>query len=85
MNIKRICSALSSERRLALVKLLLDKPLSSKEVFDIAKKKLGAKNRETTYRALETLAKAGILKKFYDPADKKIKYKLENKQIVIEF
>jgi Fe2+ or Zn2+ uptake regulation protein len=41
--------------------------------------------RETVYRALESLSKAGIIDKNYDKSVKRIKYKLNHGAFVVDF
>ena len=84
MNIQKLAAALSSNTRILIAKLLTKKPLSSIEVYRELKKE---KNilRESVYRALEKLVEAGLLKKIYDQTEKKVKYKLVKKKIIIDF
>ena len=85
MKPEELFSTLSSETRLQILKILASGPKSIKEV----KKALnaagvGIKYRESVYKALEKLVSTGLVKKFYDIHDKKIKYSLAVRRIEID-
>lgn len=84
MDIEKICAALSSKNRVKIAKALVKKSMSSIEVFKLLGKELDLR-REAIYKYLEMLTKAGILEKFYDSQEKKLKYKLIKDKIVISF
>jgi len=84
MKIIDVCSALNSERRLKILKRLAEEPLSAIDVFKKLKSELGLKNRESVYKALEQLNRAGILKKVYHEKEKKLKYELIKNKLEID-
>lgn len=84
MKITKICKALSSETRLKILKILIDKKLSSANVHREYNKRFHEKrHRESIYRALEKLVSAEILMKEYDTTRKEIVYSLKHKEITI--
>lgn len=84
MDVEKVCAALASKNRLRIAKALIDKPLSSIEVYKAVGEELSLR-RESIYKDLEILSDAGVLEKFYDPKEKKLKYRLVKKEVVIRF
>jgi len=74
---------LSSETRLVIIDSLKTNPRSAIEVFNEISPRVGIKNRETIYRALEKLVEIKILEKKYDLFSKKFVYKIKNDTITL--
>ena len=77
-EIQKICKALSAKTRLDAVRALGS---GAKTVAEVLQKIGGGKRRETIYQALEMLAEADILRKFYDQEKKKIMYALRTDRV----
>ena len=78
-------SALSSKTRWEILRILSSGP---KHLMDV-KSSLNAsgiriKYRESVYRALEKLVSAGLVDKFYDSQEKRIKYALAIEKIELD-
>ena len=85
MQIEEISKALSSKTRLRIIWILKDREMTSIEVFEEYRKKYSdIKNRETIYNALERLTEVKILKKEYEKEEKKLKYSIRAKIIVLD-
>ena len=84
MDIAKIISALNSDLRREILKILAERPYTVLEVLNKLKKKgLDVKYRETVYRALEILVDAELVEKFY-VKEKGLCYKLSLTRITIE-
>lgn len=85
MDLKIGCKALSSDTRLKIIKIIIEKgPLSSKEVHSEFIKRHENKRRESIYKGLEILREANILEKQYDDSETKIVYKIMNEKLKID-
>jgi len=84
MDLTKVCKALSSDTRLKILKILVDKNLSAANVFKEYRKRDDKRHRESIYRALEKLVDAEILRKEYDEKGKEIVYVLEHKEFTID-
>ena len=85
MSIMQIASALSSETRLKLIRIISNNQLSAVEAFKIYNKTYNEKkHRETIYRELESLVKSNILNKSYLKNKKKIVYELVSEKIIFD-
>lgn len=84
MDLAKIISALNSELRREILKILAEKPYTVLEVkVRLKSKEFGVKYRETVYRALEKLVDAELVEKFY-VKEKGLCYKLSSTRITIE-
>jgi len=84
MDIAKIISALNSELRREILKILAEKPYTVLEVRDKLKTKgMDVKYRETIYRALEKLVDAGLVEKYY-VKERGLCYKLSLTRIEIK-
>jgi len=84
MDIVKVISALNSDLRREILKILAENPYTVLEVLDRLKSKgFDVKYRETVYRALEKLVDAEIVEKYY-VKDKGLCYKLSSTRITIE-
>ena len=84
MDIVKVISALNSDLRREILKILADRPCTVLEVLKNLKNKgLDVKYRETVYRALEKLVDAELVEKFY-AKEKGLCYKLSLTRITIE-
>lgn len=84
MDIAKVISALNSELRREILKVLAEDSYTVLEVLNRLKKKgLDVKYRETIYRALEILVDAELVEKFY-VKEKGLCYKLSLTRITIE-
>jgi predicted transcriptional regulator len=72
----KVAMALSSDKRLRIVSLLREKPMSLAEIH---RRINGSKYTSTTFRDLEILVKADLAEKFYEEG---VKYRLKSRQIV---
>jgi len=85
MDVKKIASALSSETRLKILKILAKKELSSVDVYrGYIRIYNDKKHRESIYRDLEVLVTAELLEKKYDSSSKQIIYHLKVKKITLD-
>ena len=85
MEIDRVCHALSSASRLKIIRILGNGDQTASEVFKkIKEHRNGTAHRETIYRDLELLQKAGILNKVYDIKSKRLFYHLVSPKIIID-
>lgn len=84
MDINKVISALNSNLRREILKILAKEPKTVIEVLEeLKKRKVEVKYRETVYRALEKLFDAELLEKYYDK-EKGLCYKLLLNRITIE-
>jgi len=86
MKAEEVFSTLSSKTRLEILKVLASRSgdlMEIKRALDASG--LGIKYRESVYRALDRLASAGLVEKFYDRNEKKIKYALAVREIRVRF
>lgn len=85
LDLKNASKALSSDTRLKILKILVNNELASIEVYNkYIEKFKGQKQRETIYRALETLLSADILEKKYDNEKKSLVYSIKHNQLIID-
>lgn len=83
MDVGKVLSALDSDSRLRILKIVSKSPCNVQDVMDeLRREGHPVKYRETVYRALEILTDAEILKKGYDK-DKGICYAACMKRITI--
>jgi len=84
MEIHQVAKALSSQTRIKLLKILNNKQMSSMAIFtEYNIKNNDNKHRESIYRSLEILVKAGILDKKYDVQSKEILYQIKINEVKI--
>jgi DNA-binding transcriptional ArsR family regulator len=85
MNFRKIISALDSETRVQIIKILGRGPATTTEIFQEIKKvrKVSVGYRESIYRALEKLVDADLVDKYYDKK-KGICYKLLMRKIKLD-
>jgi len=84
MDIAEVISALNSELRREILKILAEKPYTVLEVRDKLKTRgFDVKYRETVYRALEKLVDAGFVEKYY-VRERGLCYKLSLTHLSIE-
>ena len=76
LNVEDVLKGLSSETRLVIINSLRNNPKPAIEIFNDISPRIGIKNRETIYRALERLVEIKILEKKYDFYKKKFLYKI---------
>lgn len=76
----------SSKLKIQLCFILGSGEYSLNEIHQKVKQKYGIdKNKETIYRALETLLKSNLAEKKYDGNDKVLKYSLKISKVEIDF
>lgn len=84
MDSAKVISALGSELRREVLKILVKRPCTVLEVLMSLKMKgFDVKHRETVYRALEKLVDAELVDKYYEK-EKGICYELTSTQILIK-
>lgn len=84
MEIDKVISALNSQLRMDILKVLVTTPKTVSEVLeDLRKKGIDITYRETAYRAIEKLVDSGLAQKFYEK-QKGICYRLSTRQIEIK-
>jgi len=85
MNFNKIISALDSEMRQQIIKILSRGPSNVAEIFQEINKirKAAVAYRESVYRALEKMVAAGLVEKYYD-REKGICYKLFMRKIKLD-
>lgn len=80
-----VIRALDSPLRVALVKILLEKPKSAPDIYQtLVTSGFDIGDRDTVYKALQMLVDAGLLEKYYDMNAKRICYKVITKHIMID-
>lgn len=85
-NLDTIKNLLSSQLKVTLCFILDEKGKSLSEIIiDYDKKFKQKKNRETIYRALESMVGSNFLEKKYDPTNKKLIYLFKLKKIELDF
>ena len=84
METNEVIDALSTDLRRHILTILAEGPNTTIGVLQsLNERGLSMKHRETVYRALERLVKAGLITKYYSD-DMGLCYKLKKKKIVIE-
>jgi len=84
MDIAKVISALNSDLRRKILKVLAENTYTVLGVLNKLKSKgLDVKHRETVYRALEKLVEAELVEKFY-AKDTGLCYKLSLTRITVE-
>lgn len=84
MNYDLAFEAIGTKTNRIILKILSREPKTVMEIFLQVKKKTDIQNRESVYKALEKLAKAGLVEKFYDAKGKKFLYRLNVSKIVFD-
>lgn len=83
---EKIFSALSSKTRIEILRILTAKPSGVTQILnELEKRGFGIKYRESVYRALEKLAAAGLVEKYYDRKEKGIRYRLVKTKLEMDF
>lgn len=80
-SVIEVAQALSSETRLNLIGVIGNRSLS---LYEISNQFESGIHRESIYRALERLVKAGILLKLYNEMKKRYEYSIKNHQITLD-
>ena len=75
-KIQIVGSNLKSKTKLNIIKHLSERDASNQEIFESVKKCLKVNYRSTIYAALKDLQDSGIIEKYYDNKNNKIKYHL---------
>lgn len=84
MDVVKVISALDSELRRELLKVLAERPNTVVGVLHKFKSKgFNVKYRETIYRALEILVDSGLVEKYYEK-EKGLCYRLVSNHITIK-
>lgn len=85
-NIDCLHNITSSKLKIQLCFILGSGEYSLNEIHQKVKQKYGIeKNKETIYRALESLLKSNIAEKKYDANDKVLKYSLKISKVEVDF
>jgi len=85
MELIKVIKALNSDRRMKILQLLSNRPLSSIQTYQKYHEKYDdGVRRETIYRDLEQLTDCGLLNKKYSKKEKEIKYELKYNEIKID-
>ncbi|MBC7092271.1 MAG: helix-turn-helix transcriptional regulator [Nitrososphaeria archaeon] len=83
-KIYKISRALSSETRLKILKIIGSSSLTLSEITEKFNNSYHTHMyKESIYRELEQMVNAGILRKKYYQKDKKLKYEIAKKEIII--
>ncbi|MGD0495478.1 MAG: winged helix-turn-helix domain-containing protein [Candidatus Bathyarchaeia archaeon] len=86
MQPQKIFAALSSGTRIEIIKILAVKSKTVREVLDqLNLRGFQIKYRESVYRALEKLAAAGLVEKYYDNRERDIRYRIVRSKIDFDF
>lgn len=83
-KIQMIAFNLKNPTKLLIIKYLSNKEASNQEIYDALKNTLTIKYRSAIYGALKDLQEIGLIEKYYDNLDRKIKYRLIVKKINID-
>ncbi len=75
---------LKNPTKLLIIKYLSNKEASNQEIYIALKNTLTIKYRSAIYEALKDLQEIGLIEKYYDNLDSKIKYRLIVKKIDID-
>jgi len=82
----KVFSALASSTRLAILQLLANTPLNVGEILELLNQRgIQISHRESVYRAVEKLRKAGLVDKLYDNERKSLLYKIKYKKLIYDF
>lgn len=84
VRISEVASNLKNPVKLHILNYLSDKDASNQEIFESLKNTLQIKCRSGVYNSLKDLQEAGLIKKYYDNENNKIKYKLIIKIVNID-
>ncbi|MGB9718729.1 MAG: ArsR/SmtB family transcription factor [Thermoproteota archaeon] len=80
----KVISALNSEMRREILKIISEEPMTVIQVLEeLKRRRFEVKYRETVYRALEKLLDAGLVEKYYDQ-EKGLCYRIKAKLIAID-
>jgi|YelNatPaOPRAMG01_1025707.scaffolds.fasta_scaffold183548_2 Fe2+ or Zn2+ uptake regulation protein len=85
MDFNKVISALNSNTRQQIIKILGRGPATVAEIFQEIKKnqRVGLRYRESVYRALEKMVEAELIEKYYEK-DKGICYRLLTRKIKLD-
>lgn len=85
MDFKKVISALNSNTRQQIIKILDRGPATVAEIFQEIKKnqRVSITYRESIYRALEKMVDANLVEKYYEK-DRGICYKLLTRKIKLD-
>jgi DNA-binding transcriptional ArsR family regulator len=75
---------LKNPTKLHIIKYLSNKEASNQEIYEALKKTLTIKYRSAIHGALKDLQEMGLIEKYYDNLDSKIKYRLIVKKVNID-
>jgi DNA-binding PadR family transcriptional regulator len=75
---------LKNPTKLLVIQFLSNKEASNQEIYDALKSTLAIKYRSAIYGALKDLQEIGLIEKYYDNSDSKIKYRLIVKNVNID-
>ena len=86
MRSEEVLSALDSKTRIEILRILAAGPANVAGVLgELGRKEFGTKYRESVFRALEKLANAGLVEKYYDNEKRGIRYRLLKTRVEIDF
>lgn len=83
-KIQKTAFNLKNPTKLLIIKYLSNKEASNQEIYEALKKTLTIKYRSAIYGALKDLQEMGLIEKYYDNLDSKIKYRLIVKKVNID-
>jgi Fe2+ or Zn2+ uptake regulation protein len=84
MDVGKVISALDSDLRREILRIVAENPSTVIDVLSgLRKRGFKVKYRETVYRAMEKLVEAGLLEKYYEK-EKGLCYKVSLTSIVID-
>ena len=76
---------LNSKTCLLILNYLAKKDASNQELYDKLKNKINISYRSSVFEALKRIKTAGLIEKYYDNNTSKIMYKLNFKNISLDF
>lgn len=82
-TIRAIALNLKNSTKLHIIQCLSKNDASNQEIFVELKKTLNINYRSGIFGALKDLQEIGLIKKYYDDTDQKLKYKLIVKNVKI--
>jgi Fe2+ or Zn2+ uptake regulation protein len=84
MDVGKIISALDSDLRREILKIVAKNPSTVLEVLqELRKRSFKVKYRETVYRAMEKLVDSGLIEKYYEK-ERGLCYKISLSSITID-
>jgi len=83
-KVQKTAFNLKNPTKLLIIKYLSNKEATNQEIYNAFKSTQSIKYRSAIYQALKDLNEIGLIEKYYDNIDNKIKYRLIVKKVSID-